>query len=549
MADHPIDSFTDTDWVASLLDASVQSSFGLPPMSSLGSVSSISDGQFGWQSSAGQARDQTRAASEVAAGDAHSRRLEYAKAWQRYLQAVALNPSKADYHFRLGVTASRLGRSELVEQPLLEALRLAPDLADAHDALAQWCMESRQLERALKHSEDAHLLDPRNIDYVITRAAVLAADGQTAAAWGLIEPLLNGGVHHPRLSILYARLAPRFGREQQALVEVEWALQAGVGRAVESRLRFDAASLLDRMGRYDEAFAHASRANEFVARGFDVAALVEETDRKIAYFTRQRLCCLPKSTLDSRRIVFIVGMPRSGTTLVEQIVASHPQVFGGGESLTLLHIYQELCNPTWGEGAGFPDCLDSLSLSAADRLAKRYWSAVESAARSEPVQGACSAAYVTDKTPWNSLQLGLAQLLMPDCHVIHCTRSPLDTCLSCYFTDFAGGNEFAYNLEHVGAMFRQYQRLMAHWKQVLTIPIHEVRYEDLVLDLEGQSRRIADFLHLPWDERYLKFYENPRRVYTASKEQVRQPVYLSSIGRWKNYQKHLAKLIDALGST
>ncbi len=146
------------------------------------------------------------------------------------------------------------------------------------------------------------------------------------------------------------------------------------------------------------------------------------------------------------------------------------------------------------------------------------------------------------------MHLGLIQLLFPDCHVIHCTRSPLDTCLSCYFTDFADGNEFACDLEHLGLMFRQYQRLMAHWKQVVTIPIHEVRYEDLVLDLEGQSRRMIDFLALPWDDRCLKFYENPRRVYTASKEQVRQPIYLSSIGRWKNYQKHIANLIEALST-
>jgi len=260
-----------------------------------------------------------------------------------------------------------------------------------------------------------------------------------------------------------------------------------------------------------------------------------------AYFTSTRLRCLAKSTLDSRRIVLIVGMPRSGTTLVEQILASHPRVFGGGESPAMFDVFKDLCESTWENGAPFPECLDALSISAANRLAQRYLSTVESS-------HAANADYITDKAPLNCLQLGLVQLLLPNCRVIHCTRNPLDTCLSCFFTDFASGNAFTYDLGHLGQMFRHYQRVMLHWKQVLTIPIHEVRYEDLVLDLEAQSRRMVDFLQLPWDERCLKFHENPRPVRTASQEHVRQPVYWSSIDRWKNYQKHIGRLIDALAA-
>jgi tetratricopeptide (TPR) repeat protein len=423
---------------------------------------------------------------------------------------------------------------------LLETLRISADYADAHDALAQICMESRQFDRALRHSQAAVLLDPKDIDYAITRGAVLTADNQTTAAWDVIKPLLDAGARHPRLAMLYARLASQFGHERQALAEVDWAFRSGVPRNMAPRLHFDAASLLDRMGRYDEAFAHARRANELLAKPCDASALVD-ADRKIAYFTPQRLRCLPRSTVDSRRIILIVGMPRSGTTLVEQILASHPQVFGGGESHVLDNLYQELCQANWSDGAEFPESLDSLSLSSADRLAKRYQSELV-----PPEAG--SAVYITDKTPLNFRHLGLVELLLPNCHVIHCTRSPLDTCLSCYFTDFAFGHDFSRDLEQLGAMFRHYQRLMAHWNQFLTIPIHQVRYEDLVLDLETQSRRITGFLQLPWDKRCLKFHENPRRVYTASKHQVRQPIYLSSIGRWRNYQRHIAKLIDALAT-
>jgi len=509
-------------------------------MSSLRSVSSIPTWKNGWQEPQDHARRTSLAAAEAAEGDGHSRRLEFARAWQRYRQAIDLDPSNAAYHFRLGVAAWRAGRPDLAEGNLLETLRLAPKYADAHDALAQICMESHRFERALKHSEAALLLDPKDIDYVVTRGAVLEADAQTTAAWELIKPLLDAGVRHPRLALLYARLAQPLGHDRQALAEVEWSLQTGVPRAMAPRLHFDAASLLDRMGRYDEAFAHARQANELVARPCNVSAVVE-ADQKIAYFTPQRLRCLPRSTVDSRRMVLIVGMPRSGTSLVEQVLASHPQVFGGGESQALESISHELCDPKRADPARFAESLDSLSISAADRLAIRYLSAMVPPDASKPV-------YVIDKTPLNCLHLGLVELLLPNCRVIHCTRSPLDTCLSCYLTDFAFGMDFSNDLGHLGAMYKQYQRLMAHWMKALTIPIHEVRYEDLVLDLEAQTRRLTHFLDLPWDERCLKFHENPRRVYTASKQQVRQPVYLSSIGRWKNYQKHLAKLIDSLAT-
>ncbi len=517
-----------------------QSAFGLPPMSALGSVSSMPAAQYLWQPPLDSVPNPGRAAAEAAAGDEYFRRQEFVRALERYWRAVDLDPSNGAYFLSVGTAAALAGQPDIAERNMLEAVRLSPSSGDAHEALAQLYLESRQLDRALKHSEAALFLDPRDIDYVVTRGEVLTADGQTTAAWELIAPLLDAGARHPRLALLYAKLAPQAGRDRQALTEVEWALQSGVHVTLEPRFHFAAASLLDRLGRFDEAFEHARRANELTVKPCDPSAVVQ-ADSKIAYFTPQRVRCLPKSMLDSRRIVLIVGMPRSGTTLVEQILASHPQVFAGGESPALHDLYLNLCDTTWSDGAAFPSCLDSLSLSTAGRLAQRYLAAVES-----PDAG--NALYITDKTPLNCLHLGLAQLLLPDCHVIHCTRSPLDTCLSCYFTDFTSGHEYARDLETLGAMFRGYQRLMAHWKQALTIPIHEVRYEDLVLAPEAQSRGITDFLNLPWDPQCLKFYENPRSVRSASQEQVRKPIYLSSIGRWKNYQKHITKLIEALAT-
>jgi hypothetical protein len=159
-----------------------------------------------------------------------------------------------------------------------------------------------------------------------------------------------------------------------------------------------------------------------------------------------------------------------------------------------------------------------------------------------------SARRVTDKMPTNFFYLGMIALLLPKARIIHCRRDPLDTCLSCYFTNFRNRPAHACDLEDLGIYYRHYQRLMEHWQGVLPLEILEVRYEDLVEDLPAQTRRLLDFCGLPWDERCLRYYENQRPVQTSSVWQVRQPIYTTSIGRWRHYEKYLQPLLDALES-
>jgi len=153
---------------------------------------------------------------------------------------------------------------------------------------------------------------------------------------------------------------------------------------------------------------------------------------------------------------------------------------------------------------------------------------------------------VTDKMPQNFMFLGLVAMLFPEAHVIHCTRDPLDTCLSCYLTHFTLGHEFAQDLSDLGEYYSQYRRLMSYWRDTLRLPLIEVRYEEVVSDLEGQTRRLLDLLELAWDPNCLEFHKTPRLVATASLHQVRKPLYRRSVGRWRNYEKHLGPLADAL---
>ena len=506
--------------------------FGLPPIISVAPVD--------WTAAGPDAAELAR--GEAAAGDAFYAQGQYRAALYRFREAVALRPAEAQYHYKLARAARRAEEPQSVEPHLLEAVRLDPRHAAAHNALGLWYRESGRTDEALRHTAEALALEPDNGDFAVTRASVLSAAGQAQGAIQLLRPLVAS--RDPGLwpAWLYAQVAPKLGNghEQLAVGAVDRALAApGLAAEAARALHFAAAALLDKMGRYDDAFAHARRGNETFARPHDPAAQTEWVNRRIRYFTKERLRALPRATLRSRRPVFIVGMPRSGTTLVEQILASHPQVYGAGELTALAKIAASIQDADWCEGQPYPECLDALTVRRANRLATEYLSVIESLNQ--------GAAYVTDKMPLNVMGLELVELLLPGCRVIHCMRDPVDTCVSCYLTGFAAANEFSFDLAHLGHYYRDYRRLVDHYKRVLALPVLEVRYEDVVFDVEEQARRLLEFLDLPWDDRVLRFYENPRRVATASEDQVRRPIYTSSIGRWKNYEKHLPQVLAALG--
>jgi len=237
------------------------------------------------------------------------------------------------------------------------------------------------------------------------------------------------------------------------------------------------------------------------------------------------------------RPVFIVGMPRSGTTLVEQILASHPEVHGAGEVHALRNVLREELPPDPGDYA-LPKGLAVLSKEHFQRAAARYGRYLDGLAP--------EAARITNKLPGNMVFVGLVSLLYPQAKIIHCTRDPLDTCFSCYSKLFTTGHPFSYEQGELGRFYKMYERLMQHWRGALPGRMLELRYEELVEDLEGQVRRLVTHLELPWDEACLRFHESSRAVRTASLAQVRRPIYKDSVGRWKHYEKELAPLKAAL---
>ncbi len=232
-------------------------------------------------------------------------------------------------------------------------------------------------------------------------------------------------------------------------------------------------------------------------------------------------------------------MMRSGTTLAEQILASHPQIHGAGELDTLGRLAGSLPRRLATQ-IPYPECVAHLDAATARAVAADYLEVLK--------QHGGAAERVVDKMPLNFLGLGLIATLLPRARIVHCRRDPMDTCLSCFFRDFTTSFTFKYDLRDLGLYYREYERLMAHWRRVLPLPIFELQYEELTAAPEAVSRRLVAFCGLDWDERCLRFHETERPVRTASTAQVRQPMYQSAVGRWRRYEKHLGPLMAALAT-
>jgi hypothetical protein len=286
------------------------------------------------------------------------------------------------------------------------------------------------------------------------------------------------------------------------------------------------------------AMANALQQADFRRRGlaYDPAAYKLFVDRLLAAFTPEFFERVRGFGLETERPVFVVGMPRSGTSLVEQILASHPRVFGAGELQLARDTFRAI--PEVTRCSGLPhECLDHLGRDALVRLARQHLDKL--------AERNALADRVVDKMPENTLYLGLMAALFPRAKVIHCRRDVRDSALSCWLTNF-GQVRWACDQDDIASRIGEYQRMMHHWRRVLPVPIFEVDYESIVAELEPESRKLLAWCGLEWDPACLAFYKTRRPVRTASALQVRRPVYGTSVGRWRNYQSSLAGLFSKL---
>jgi tetratricopeptide (TPR) repeat protein len=295
----------------------------------------------------------------------------------------------------------------------------------------------------------------------------------------------------------------------------------------------------EKRGEFDRAFEYLERGND--KRRFDEPYNSMQTEQLhdliMSVFSREFLETKKGLGHPDDAPIFIVGLPRTGSTLLEQIIASHNEVDGTYELTELLQLTRNMPTAKGGRSR-YPENVTDLQDDAFSLLGKEY---IELTRKYRTGKD-----FFTDKNLGNFLHIGLIQLILPNAKIINARRHPLDTCLGCYKQLFARGMSFSYNLEELGEYYLQYQQLMDHWDETLPGKVLHVHYEDVVADLESQTRRILDHCDLPWDENCLRFHETERDVRTASSEQVRQPIYRSSVSLWRNYEHRLGVLIDIL---
>lgn len=454
-------------------------------------------------------------------------------------RVLQLDAGNAAAHNLLGLIHLDRGDTAGAEKYFTQAAELDPRAAETWCNLGFLATRQLQFDTALAHYRKALAIAPDNLDALGGEAALLERRGDVEQAYARIRPWVDTGTNHPHLLVTFAQISPRFHREREAVGMLERALQnPALNLNQRLDLHFALGKLYDRLGEYDAAFDHYRRGNELRPGTFDAAKFAYIVDQIIEAYSEEFLARAPRASNASPLPIFIIGMSRSGTSLVEQILASHPAVHGAGELLHVREISASLMTRI-GVGLSLPQAMEQLTSAMLDELAQPH---LERLHRMSP-----DALRVTDKMPSNYLSLGLIALLFPGARIIHTKRDPMDSCLSCYFQNFTGGHDYTLRLSDLGAYYVQYSRLMAHWRKVLRMPLLEIQYEDMVNDMERHVRALVDFCGLPWDDRCLRFHENKRQVRTASYDQVREPVYSRSVGRWRHYEKHLGPLIEALG--
>lgn len=456
-----------------------------------------------------------------------------------YREAIELQPDYTEAHGNLGVALKDLGRAEEALAPLERAIELSPDFAGAHSNLGNALHELGCWEEARAAFDRAATLAPTDPSVYFNRAVALQDLGDLDAARKDLRTVLRLQPKHGEAWRLLTGLTRYESLEDEDIKAMSRLVQdAPEGGRDAMHLHFGLGKSLEDAGEPDDAFAHYAEANRIYRGTYDY-----DIEKDAAYFASIKRVFSAEFLseragwgYESRRPILIVGMMRSGTSLVEQILASHPQVSAGGELKELDRLVRQ--KEAALDDVEYPESVPTFADTAVRELGETYVEAL--------VSHAGDAERLTDKMPGNFLYVGLVRLLLPHATVVHCVRDPVDTCLSCYRNYFSGLHPYAYDLAELGRYFGLYRDLMDHWRDIAPGFVHDIRYEELVADPESQIRNLLAICGLKWDDRCLEFHRTKRPVRTASAAQVRQPMYRTSVAAWGKFEKHLGPLMDSL---
>jgi tetratricopeptide (TPR) repeat protein len=464
-----------------------------------------------------------------------------ADAVTHYERALLLSPGQAGIHYNLGIALAAQGKTDEAAAQYRHAIALKPDYADAHNNLGNWYAAQGKSDDAVLHFRRAIAINPDHAEAHNNLGNIFLEKGEFDGAMAhydraiAIKPA-DTGAHYHRAEI---KVFQRGDADLAVLEGLARRRDLPVNKAPFIHLAL--AKALEDCGDYPRAFEHLRKGNDLKRSQirYDEPAEVKGFRRTSAVFDRRLFDRFQGQGDPSSVPVFVVGMPRSGSTLIEQILASHPQIHGAGEltdiEIATRTVLNEGCQPL-----PYPECILGLDGLTLRRIGQRYLARLPALADGN--------VRIVDKLPGNFLRIGLIRLILPNARIIHTVRDPIDTCVSCYSKLFAAGQHFTYDLAELGRYYRRYRDLMTYWKSVIPPGVMlDVAYEDVVEDLEGQARRLIDYCGLAWDDRCLSFNKTDRPVKTASAVQIRKPLFRSSLERWRKYESGIGPLLKELG--
>ena len=455
-----------------------------------------------------------------------------------FQRALEISPGLAEAHANRAQALRGIGRLDEAVAGYRRALAIQPRLVLARTELATALRLQLRGEEAEKSCRQALVIDPGCVAALVVLAELRADVGLFGEAEELFRRAISANPSSPEAWAGLVRVRRMTPGDAAWLAAMQRLVEQGIPSRQELLLRYAIGKYCDDIGEFGQAFRNYERANELAKHcgpPHDRAALSAATDLVIRSHDEQWIKRRRGGVDQSARPVFIVGMLRSGTTLAEQILASHPAVFGAGELTFWSGATAEALS-----GARVPSTATlRISDSSLADLGSRYLGVLQELSP--------DALRVVDKLPTNFLSLGLIHAALPRARIIHLLRHPIDTCVSIYFQHFEAANTYTHDLADLAHYYREYWRLMKHWRAVLPPDtLLQIPYEGLVADLPAWARKMVEFIELPWDSRCLEFHRAGRPVVTASKWQVRQKLFGSSVGRWRHYERFVAALTPLL---
>ncbi len=473
----------------------------------------------------------------------------------------------------LGSLATEANKWGAAERLLQRAVELAPDFILAWNDLATLYLQQEVFDKALDHVEHAIQLDPKLPFAQVIRGNVLSKAQRHEEALASYREALDLSPGHGGALSGIGHVLKTIGRQDESIAAYRECIRAhpALGEAYWSlanlkTFEFDDEEVrvmqhmveddeladepkvnfylslgkhFENCSDYDRAFEHYRLGNELrrTHETYDPVQTQVIHDRIIEVFTPEFLANRADCGDPSFGPILIVGLPRSGSTLIEQILASHSQVEGTMELPDLSRLIRDI-NRNRKDGQEYPEVLAQLSQQDFASLGQKY---LETTQRYRTGK-----AWFVDKMPNNFASIGFLHLILPNAKVINARRHPLDSCMGCYKQLFYKGQSFTYDQFELGQYYLQYQRIVDHWHAVLPGKVLDLQYEDMVLDQENQTRRLLEYCGLTWEDQCLRFYETDRAINTASSEQVRQPIYTKALNYWRHYEDHLGELIEIL---